>query len=338
MGVYGYTAGDYGEDIVDTLMNAFVFYNGGSKNGGLALDETGKTVIAPFTTEEWRQGLQYMKMLYDEGLFVPSVFTDDLTQLRATLNNEVNVVGLTSAGSTSNWTDCDNNVNFLEMSMIPPLTGPEGVCYAVNGGSTFNAAFMITEKCENPELAFKVGDWFMDPQNSRIARYGENGVDWTDDPETCSQNTNAYVEAGLVDSVNCVWLTNIWSEPSNKFWRNNNPYYESMDNVNRVASGVTPFDETTKSGMLYAYNLEWYSDKHPEHMLETLHYTVEESSTCTKIIMEVTEFIEQSKAEFITGQRNLDTGWESYLNELDSLGLNTWMEIAQTAYDRSLEQ
>ena len=90
--------------------------------------------------------------------------------------------------------------------------------------------------------------------------------------------------------------------------------------------------------MLYAYNLEWYSDKHPEHMLETLHYTVEESSTCTKIIMEVTEFIEQSKAEFITGQRNLDTGWESYLNELDSLGLNTWMEIAQTAYDRSLEQ
>ena len=111
-----------------------------------------------------------------------------------------------------------------------------------------------------------------------------------------------------------------------------------MDNVNRVASGVTPFDETTKSGMLYAYNLEWYSDKHPEHMLETLHYTVEESSTCTKIIMEVTEFIEQSKAEFITGQRNPDTGWESYLNELDSLGLNTWMEIAQTAYDRSLEQ
>ena len=47
-----------------------------------------------------------------------------------------------------------------------------------------------------PELDVRegLGDWFMDPQNSRIARYGENGVDWTDDPETCSQNTNAYVE------------------------------------------------------------------------------------------------------------------------------------------------
>lgn len=334
LGIYGYTAGGYGEDIVDTLMNAFVFYNGSKKNNGLSLDETGENVIAPFTTEGWKKGLEYMHMLYEEGLFAPSVFTDDLSQFRATLNSETNVVGLTSAGSTANWTDCDNNANFLDMSMIPPLTGPEGICYTPNEGISSSPAFMITSQCKNPELAFQVGDWFMDPEHSRIARYGEKGVDWTDDPEICSQNTNAYLKAGLVDSINCVWMTNIWSEPSNKFWRNINPYYESMDNVNRVASGVTPFDETAKSGMLYAYNLEWYSEKHPEHMLETLHYSMEESEVCTEIMMNVDEFVEQSKAEFITGERDLETGWETYLSELKNLGLDTWLEIAQTAYER----
>lgn len=334
LGAYGYISGTYGEDIVDTIMNAFVFYNGAKKNNGLALDETGEQVIAPFVTDGWKKGLEYMNMLYEEGLLAPSVFTDDLSQFRATLNSETNVVGVVSAGSTANWTDCDNNANFLEMSMIPPLKGPDGICYTPNEGTSSSPAFMITSQCKNPDLAFLVGDWFMDPEHSRIARYGEKNVDWTDDPEICSQNTNAYLEAGLVDSINCVWMTNIWSEPSNKFWKNINPYYESMDNVNRVASGITPFDKSTKSGMLYAYNLEWYSDKHPEYMLETLHYTMEEAEQLTEIMMNVSEFVEQSKAEFITGEREIKTEWDSYLSEMQNLGLNTWLEVAQTAYER----
>ena len=68
LGVYGFTGGGYGQDIIDSSMNAFVFYNGGVQNNGLALDETGETVIAPFTTEEWREGLRYMNKLYTEGL------------------------------------------------------------------------------------------------------------------------------------------------------------------------------------------------------------------------------------------------------------------------------
>ena len=334
IGVYGYSDGTYGQDTIDSLMNSFVFYNGGGQNGGLALDESGKQVIAPFVTEEWKQGLMYLNQLYQEGLLASSIFTDDDTQYKATLNLDTNVVGLVSAGSTSNWTDCDNNPNFLEMDMIEPLTGPNGVCYTPYSEYSPNSAFFITSGCENPDLAYQLGDWFLDYEHSRIARFGEKGVDWTDDEKTCDETTNAYKEAELTDALDCVQLSNIWSEPSNKFWHNMNPYYENRSASYKTANGLTPFDESSKSGMLQAYNIEWYADKHPQNVLPLLHYTSEESQECSEIIMNVTELVDQAKAQFIIGERNFEDGWDAYLAELSNLGLERWMEIAQQAFER----
>ena len=338
IGVYGYASGTYGQNVIDALMNGFVFYNGGGQNGGLALDESGEQVIAPFATEEWKAGLTYLNKLYQEGLLASSIFTDDDTQFKATLNADTNIVGLVSAGSTSNWTDCDNNPNFLEMDMIPPLTGPDGVCYTPYSEYSPQSHFFITSACENPDLAYELGDWFLDYEHSRIARFGEKGVDWTDDPETCDNATNAYKEAGLTDTLDCVQLTNIWSEPSNKFWHNVNPYYESKEASYKTANGLTPFDESSKSGMLNAYNIEWYADKHPEKVLPLLHYTQEESDQCSKIILEITELVEQAKAEFIIGDRNLEDGWDAYLQELNNMGLETWLAAAQQAYERGMQE
>lgn len=335
LGVYGFTDGGYGQDIIDSLMNSFVFYNGGAQNNGLALDESGEHVIAPFATEEWREGLWYMNKLYTEGLLASSTFTDNDTAFKATLNSETNVVGLTSAGSTSNWPDADNNANFLEMDLIEPLTGPNGVCYTPYTEYAPGASFFITSSCENPDLAFKLGDWFMDIDNSRIARWGEEGVDWTSDPEVCAEHMNGYVDAGLADEVNLVYLTNIWSEPSNKYWHNTNSYYEPWEAASGTASGIAPYDATSKNNMLNAQHIEWYYDKHPEHVLSLLHYTSEEASQCTEAMVSIADLVEQAKAEFITGVRDLDSGWDAYLEELESVGLSSWLEIAQTVYERS---
>ena len=57
IGVYGMMEGGYGQNTVAALMNSFLFWNGGGQNGGLALDESGETVIAPFTQDAFREGL-----------------------------------------------------------------------------------------------------------------------------------------------------------------------------------------------------------------------------------------------------------------------------------------
>ena len=64
----------------------------------------------------------------------------------------------------------------------------------------------------------------------------------------------------------------------------------------------------------------------------------QESNDISQTIMSMIDFLKQSTAEFVTGTRTLDdAGWQGYLNELDSLGLQTWLEHAQTAFERSQE-
>lgn len=81
--------------------------------------------MPPYTTDEWREGLRYMNDLYNEGLLAASIFTDDNSQFKATLNLETPVVGLVSAGSYSNWPNAAENSNFLELELMPHLLVPK---------------------------------------------------------------------------------------------------------------------------------------------------------------------------------------------------------------------
>ena len=40
------------------------------------------------------------------------------------------------------------------------------------------------------------------------------------------------------------------------------------------------------------------------------------------------------EANFITGKTDIDTGWDSYIAQLHSLGLDDMCAIYQAAYDR----
>ena len=336
IGVYGYQAGGYGQNITAGLMNAFEFWNGGTLNGGLALSEDGKQVIAPFTTDNWKAGLSYMNDLYNEGLLSPAIFTDDDTQFKATLNEETNVVGLTSFGSLSNYPDAANNKNYLEMELMEPLTGPEGKRYTPYTDYTPNQEFFIFNGGRNVDLAIKLADEFYSTETSVISRFGEKGVDYTDDKEQLKTMTNAYVEAGLYDEVTLAYISNYWLEPASRTWHGVSPRYASLETMNTVANGMNPYDSNDKT-QLNAKSYEYYFDKHPEYTLPLLHYTEEEAGQIQEALSNIPVYINQTMAEFITGARDIDTGWDTYLSELKGMGLDEWITCAQAAYDRSIQ-
>ena len=342
IGAYGYAEGGYGQNTVWALMNSFTFFEGtGTKNSGLALAEDGKTVIAPWMTDEWRQGLQYVKDLYDNGLLAASIFSDDDTQWKATLNSDTNIVGLVTAGSNSQaWPDNDNNANFQEMQIIPPFEGPNGVKYTPYSEYSPTVDFFVTSNCQNPELAYRFGEAFFDYEISMTTRFGEKGVDWTDDPEVCADQSNAMVAAGVADHITITQQLGekkIWAETNSKFWHNVGPRYAPLSIGNTVADGSKEFDETLKSNMVGAYSYEYYYEAHPEKVLPQLKYTAEEAEENTSPIMEITDLLKTSTAEFVTGQRSLDdSGWENFKTEMENLGLQDWLENAQAAYDRTL--
>ncbi|WP_202918585.1 hypothetical protein [Streptomyces cavernae] len=46
-------------------------------------------------------------------------------------------------------------------------------------------------------------------------------------------------------------------------------------------------------------------------------------------------FVQQSAVQFISGKKSLDSDWDSYLKNLDQLGLKSFLQIYQQAYDKS---
>ena len=45
-------------------------------------------------------------------------------------------------------------------------------------------------------------------------------------------------------------------------------------------------------------------------------------------------YVKQTTAEFLTGERDIDAEWDAYLAELKKMGIDTVVETLQGAYDR----
>ena len=336
IGVYGFSGGGYGENTSAALMNSFVFWNGGGTNGGLSLSNDGAAVIAPFTTEEWRDGLRYMNDLYKEGLLSANIFTDDATQFKAILNQETPIVGLTTAGSLSNWPDVVNNKNFMEMNMLEPLKGPKGVQYTPYAEYNPGQELMILAGTEKRDMALKFADLFFAHDTSIIERFGEENVDWTRDPEILEGQSNAYIQAGLYDGLSMLVTSTVWADNQNQTWRNHGPRYASVEMGNTwydFSSGraFDPNDPTQLNAKCY----ELYYTKHPEKVLPALKYTIEEAEQIQDQLTTIPDFVKQSLAEFVIGARDTEKDWDTYIKELDNMGLSQWLETAQAAYDRN---
>lgn len=335
IGVYGWAAGIYGENISAVLMNSFTFWNANVQNGGLAVD--GGKVYAPYTTEEWREGLRYMNELYNDKLLSASIFTDDNAQFKATLNVETPVVGFVSAGSYSNWPNAAENPNFLQLQLMPPLTGPKGVKYSPrNFYSPGQTAFVVNGTDKLKEVISLI-DAFYDQDIGITSINGIKDVDWTMDPAITSQHTNAYVEAGLSDGIQYVLLNDIWPTQQKTNWREINPKYVSFDlgNAQYNFSAKKYFDPEDPT-QLNAKSYEYYFNEHPKELLPVLKYNMDEISAIQDAISTIPDYAKQCLAEFVIGARDIDTGWDTYLAELETMGLQKWLTAAQAAYSRTL--
>ena len=63
-------------------------------------------------------------------------------------------------------------------------------------------------------------------------------------------------------------------------------------------------------------------------------YTSEENDQRNKYFTAIQTYIQSTKAEFIIGTQDIDANWDTFLQTLDSMGLQELLAIEQAAYDR----
>ncbi len=324
-------------DVIPFIMNAFVNAN---PNKSYLYVEDG-TIKAAYTQDAWRAGLEYMNMLVNDGLLSPLSFTQDTNQLKALVQVEGGMAGFVPSGSYSVFS-AGTALEYDEMTLLSPLTGPDGYCSVTYNPEIPVKCFYITRDCADVEKAFAIGDWFYTREASMTSRFGEKGVEWSDDPEACADWANRFEGMEGMDVVTTFYTMDptFWGNLQNKNWTDHNPKYRdeqemmgegSILRANIPAEGE-PLTQAPDFNPMFFAN---YKPHFPTEYISQLAYTEDEAEKIAVPSTDIWNYVNEMNAAFITGVIEInDAEWENFLAELDTMGLEDYLAVVQDAYDR----
>lgn len=321
------------------LMNPFILmpnddHNNNSKIKAIVSPE-GKVVSAA-TQVEYKEGLKYLKSLYDLGAIYEGNFSSPEDSLKSLINQDGEPVLFFPRNYSAAYIDSTaSNELYRHYEVISPIEGPEGLRQTpfYRYDSLLENRFVVTDKCKYPEAALRLADWFWTDKNDLIAQYGsEEGVDWVWHPEG---KVGINGEPAMYDILNPYS-----TEVQNHDWQVTGMMYAS--NAFRLGQAMDPaldkYNPEALEKLLYEETknkMEPYAPKEGGYdVLPILHLTSEEKDTISVPLVEAGGYIAESEIAFITGKMDIDADWDSYISKLDSMGLQTILDAYQTAYDR----
>ena len=311
------------------LMNPFVYVGEGLLN-----IENGKLSV-PYNTEGWKTGLKYIRSLIEEGLIPVENLTQDSNQLIALANsNPLRVFSyVTYSGNLPTNTEIRD-----QTFIMPPLKGVNGTQYSTIIPAVAQIYFLITSNCKNPEAAFRVGDIMMREDISITNRFGERGVQWDyvqDIPNAASRFAQ-YLEGWTPKIITYDDVT-YWSTPnvvSNAGWNQRGSGFLAYDIVHGRFLPQETMTEGYQTNLSSAISMYTKAAFGPKEVLGKLIYTDDEILVIGDIRSTLNSYVLEMTSNFLAGNRNIDASWDSYITELNNIGLTRMLSTMQIAYDR----
>lgn len=307
-------------DFLGTFMSPFIYY-GGSGNRYFYKEPNG-TISPSFVTENWRQGLSWIRGMVDQGLIDPLSFTQDAEQMRAIANSTPYYAMGATTFAPSNYYAADDPRRRTWVIM-GPLSGPNGGDPVPSWSmSTINGTWYVTKNCKYPEAAFRLGDLLMSEKYALISRWGEEGVDWF----RAQPGDRTYFD-GVAPYMRVP--NDIWGTVNNKLWTFQQaprliPY--------KVFNGLV-MDERNPSLTAIAANLNLPYIK-TQTYIGPLSYSLNELEEVGEIRANVESYLMECFTRFILRDMSLENDWNRYLTELRNMGLDTLVRVNRAAYAR----
>ena len=304
----------WSQDATVALMNSFVY----NDNAERFFIEDGQLKLA-YMQEEWKDGLHFIKDLLTEDLLAPISLTQTSEQLKAMVNNEGEcIVGCfaysapTLIGAASPW--------FEDYVALEPVAGPKGVQFSAYVKTSPQFYWFVTSDCTNKELAFRVGDYMFDEEVMMLNRYGVEDEQWTraSDEEAAAHG----VKLAFYQTAS----QNIFGVSQNVNWRGAGPHFFGSPMAMNLSS----------ANDRYLRGIDCYM-RHipaPDAYLPTLLLNDEELEMTSEIRATLKSYVNNMTAMFITGNKDIDGEWDAFQNELRNIGVETYIQVYQQAYDR----
>ena len=312
------------------LMNSFVY-----AGDPYLFTVTDGKVGAAYNTDEWRQGLNFIRGLFADGLIPPETLTQDDPQMRTLLNQDGPQV------FSFVWYNADaiaaGNPYAEGYTAALPLKGPNGVQYAKYLPLAVNLGMVVSKNCKNVSAAVRVADYMDSEYQAIMARFGEEGVNW-DYAKNIPNAENLYdptIPGWPLSIISYEDKAPFWSgtNVTNASWRQKGTWVRGYNIVN--GTGLPKGVPTGRAGINANIAIMYQTQAvRPQQIIPKLIFNSDEIMQFNEIWTNMQNYLTSTTAAFLLGSQNIDAGWNSYLAELNNIGLQKLLTITQTVYDR----
>lgn len=325
----GFTDG-WCSKVYDFLLGSFVYNDFDAR---LALKDGKITFVA--NTEDYKEGLKYIRKLVAEGLIDPVSLTQTGDQCK-TIAGDPKTVKVGCVTTATWWSAFGEDVadplkRSQEYVALSPLKGPKGVRNANTVPSGLAAGkFVITDKAKDPELLFRWADGLMSQEATMISSWGEPGKGWllpTEGAKGINEKPALYQippsEGESADKIRTDWMPNVCLANRTSDFRLGQQLPADAEKA-KWDSEPRLFRETKK----------YYEPFHSDESIPSLMFLPEEAEERARLEAQIKNYTDEQLVNFLAGNRDVDADWDAYVAEFDQLELKHYIEILQKAYDR----
>jgi len=322
---------DYGTRPIPFLMNGFIYDDDRTY---LILNNGKVDTVA--NKPEWKEGLAYIKGLYDDGLIDPGAFTNNADSFKALGDNaDAELLGTAAGMHPAIFVTTGDNAPYgADYDVIPPLQGPHAAFSTYLPNMVPGATFVLTNKA-SPEAqvaAIKLLDYMFTLDGHLRGIFGEKDLDWREPKEgDVANNVNVKPLYATIPAPA--------DEQHNSSWGAAAQYFDPIE----IRDGwVQSPDIYTSNGYEHRLQLatDLYNGKQSPDLFPFWSIwpdpTVADEEALLK--QNINDYINQNALAFVTGSQDLESGWDTYVDGLNQLNLARYLEINQAGYDASVKK
>jgi len=334
-------AGSYSRTVEHSLLSMFGILTSGSTAkpyGILSVDKNGKVYLAD-TTDNFKAYLTYMNKLWKEGLIWNESYTVNINRQRE----------LTKADRVGIFTDASSYVaagngdpkDSQYYQYFAGLTSDYAEKPVVAHGSPVNntAHIAISALTKNPAEICRMIDWFYSDEG---ALFG-----WRGDVESYCVYESLNIE-GAEDLY--VWNYKKTLPEGYESWEAYRHKAQVINNafqIRNILQDDVKLFQTAENDTLIKFAQAGQSGWKAMMQLRinqadieivagypTLIYDETLTQERSQLKTDITTYIQTMKAQFITGEKSIETDWDDFIATLKTMKLDRWLQIEQQAYDQ----
>ena len=280
-------------------------------NGNLFLD--GDTVRFAPMMDEYKEWVTLCRRLYKEGLIDPDIFVISNAEVLAKGTLDPEVYGSIISSAAFTVVGADNASSYVP---TPIYTASNGAQMWYNRQYANPGVGIITKDCKYPELAVQWCDLFYSPEYDKLVWMGQEGVayEYNEDGTWNWLYTDEYPDTTAVRAMLTIQAGGQGPSMCPTDWFKLNDATEAPVNAQRVQ-------------IASEYNGKLRIALPPLYFEEA---AARERSTLSS---DLTAYTDEMFALFVTGEADIESGWDDFIGNLKAMGCERYTELTQAAYD-----